>query len=131
LNRPPFDVLTAGRVLSLADPALSSFPNVPDDRRVKQIVISDGQVRPTGGAAGAVLDLHDMALLTEASRRPPAVSDSSPMLTARPETWMAWTPVVHRGFSSASAAHQFARHNDTVAVTEPDFESPVSLEGVL
>jgi hypothetical protein len=115
---------------ALADrPGPLGVPERPDDRRVKQIVISDGQVRPTGGAPGALLDLHEMALLREASRRPPAVSDISPMLTARPETWMAWTPVALHGFSSASAAHQFARHHDTVAVTEPDFESPVSLEG--
>ena len=42
LNRPPFDVLACGRVLSLADPALSEG-QIDDARQVKQIVII-GQV---------------------------------------------------------------------------------------
>ena len=43
LNRPPFDVLPSGRVLSLADPALSESA-IPDTREVLQIVISNGVV---------------------------------------------------------------------------------------
>ncbi|KGN39773.1 hypothetical protein N801_19035 [Knoellia aerolata DSM 18566] len=129
LNRPPYDVLTAGRVLSMADPGLVTFPNVPDARTVTQIVISSGRPRVTG--MGAFLDVGHMALLTDASRRPPTLSDPRPVVTAERETWVAWTTATTHGFDSATAAHQFARHHGTVAVTEADFETPVSMAGVL
>ncbi|MFP3590048.1 hypothetical protein SCB29_41540, partial [Paraburkholderia sp. SIMBA_055] len=43
LNRPPFDVLPAGRVLSLADPLLNAN-RTPEDREVEQIVIVGSRI---------------------------------------------------------------------------------------
>jgi hypothetical protein len=129
LNRPPFDQLPAGRVLSLPDPPLSSFPSTTDTRTVKQIVIRAGQIQSDG--AGFAFNLAHIAALTAAARRPPALSDAAPLVKARPEAWTAATPVATHGFTSATAAHQFARYNATVALPEADSDAPVSLAGVL
>jgi hypothetical protein len=128
LNRPPYDILTAGRVLSPADPALSDFPGVPDPRTVKQIVIRGGHRHDASD--GVVVDLTHLAQLHDASRRPPAISDPSPLVTAHREEWAAVSGAAGP-FPSATAAHQFARHNGTVAVAAADGARPVSLAGVL
>lgn len=129
LNRPPFDLLPCGRVLSLPDPTLTSFPNTPDARTVKQIVIRSG-VRQSA-TAGMFLDLGHIALLTEAARLPPALSDPSAIIEASQELWAASTPAGTEVFASATAAHQFARYNGTVAMSLTDADAPVDLAGVL
>lgn len=129
LNRPPFDQLPAGRVLSLPDPPLSAFPSTPDARTVKQIVIRGGQVVSDG--PGSAFDLGHLEALTTAARRPPALSDAAPLVTARREAWTAATGVATHGFTSATAAHQFARYHGTVALAKADSDVPVSLAGVL
>jgi hypothetical protein len=127
LNRPPFDVLASGRVLTLPDPALATFPHTDENRAVRQIVIRYGvPIDPYGGAS---LDLTLMAALTHAARRPPALSDASPLVTTRRETWT--TADGAATFTSASAAHQFARYNATVAVPEADAATAVPMAGVL
>ncbi|MGZ4711266.1 MAG: DUF6603 domain-containing protein, partial [Acidimicrobiales bacterium] len=129
LNRPPFDLLPSGRVLSLPDPAASSFPNRADARTMRQIVIQGGHRHDP--VDGIFFDLSHIAALTDAARRPPALSDATPLITAAQEVWTAATPTTTELFASATAAHQFARHHDAVAVAEADAAAPVSLAGVL
>ncbi|MGI8867337.1 MAG: DUF6603 domain-containing protein [Mycobacteriales bacterium] len=126
LNRPPFDLLPAGRVLSLPDPPQSEFPHTDDERGVRQIVITD-----TGRTefAGLAFDLSHLAALTDAAAKPPALSDPTPLVSALQETWT--TPAGAQVFSSATAAHQFARYNATVAVAAADAAAAVDLVGVL
>ena len=123
VNRPPFEELPAGRELSLADPA--PFDGVPETRKVQQIIISGGHRHEV---VGEVLALGHMAALTDAARRPPATSSQAPMVTVQTE---AWTTVSGGTFASATAAHQFARYHDTVALAVPDAAAPVSLAGVV
>ena len=131
LNRPPFDLLASGRVLSLPDPPLTSFPSTDDNRTMRQIVIKGSHRMPEGAllALNQMFDLSHMAALTDAARRPPALSDPSPLITADQETWK--TTAGAATFTSATAAHQFARYNGTVAVAAEDAKAPVSLAGVL
>jgi hypothetical protein len=42
-----------------------------------------------------------------------------------------WTTVAGGTFSSATAAHQSARYNDSVALAAVDAAAPVSLAGVV
>lgn len=127
LNRPPFDVLASGRVLSLPDPPLTTFANTPEDRQVHQIVIREKH--RADPVVGVLFDLSHMAALTAASRRPPALTDASPLVTTLQETWT--TASGADAFTSATAAHQFARHHNTVAVAVSDVQAPVSLVGVI
>jgi hypothetical protein len=126
LNRPPFELLPAGRVLSLPDPALADFPNTPDARSVKQIVISSGH---RSEFTGLFFDLSHITALTDAAGKPPALSNSSPLVVAEREAWT--IPAGGEVFSSATAAHQFARYAATVAVASADAAAPVDLSGVL
>jgi hypothetical protein len=126
LSKPPFDLLPAGRVLTLADPALSTFLPVVDNRTVKQIVISSG-VRSE--FSGLFFTIGHIAALTDAAGKPPALSDASKIVVANQETWT--TPGGGQVFTSATAAHQFARYNATVAVASADAAAPVDLSGVL
>lgn len=128
LNRPPFDQLASGRVLSLPDPALTDFPNQPDPRRMKQIVIRSG-VREE--FIGLLFPLGHIASLVAAAGAPPALSDASPLVSALPEVWASTTSAATEEFASASAAHQFARHNGTVALPLADTSAPVSMVGVV
>lgn len=126
LNRPPFDVLAAGRELSLTDPP--PVGALPDGRAVRQIVISSGATAEIAGLRLEVSALAAMAAMTEAARRPPALSDTSALVTAQPEEWT--TVAGGTSFTSATAAHQFARYHDTLAVPAVDAAAPVSLVGV-
>jgi hypothetical protein len=126
LSRPPFDVLPAGRTLSPPDPDPAAFPNIPDARLVKQIVISRKQ---RWDFAGLAFDLRHIAALGDAARRSPAISDGSPLVVATQEAW-----TTARGgevFSSATAAHQHARYHSTVAVSATDAAAPVDLTGLV
>jgi len=125
LNRPPFDVLPSGRVLSLADPALSESA-IPDGRTVWQIVITPGG----GGtkAEGRLVDLVDMVAIVSSARRGPALSDATPLLTAAHEVWAATSTA--DAFSSATAAHQFVRYHAGIAQASADAKVPVNTTGV-
>jgi hypothetical protein len=98
---------------------------------MRQIVIKGSHRMPEGAllALNQMFDLSHMAALTDAARRPPALSDPSPLITAGQETWT--TTAGAATFTSATAAHQFARYNGTVAVAAEDAKAPVSLAGVL
>lgn len=124
MNRPPFDLLPAGRELSPADPP--PFDPVNEDRAVQQIVISGAA--PWSRLSAAFLPLAGMAALTEAARRPPATSDQTAMITVTQEQW---TTLSGGSFSSATAAHQQARYHGGIALAEADAAVPVSLAGVL
>jgi hypothetical protein len=125
LNRPPFDVLASGRVISVADPALSES-KIPDAREVRQIVISNGVVSDRVDALG--VDLVAMVALVTAAGKPPALSDATPLVTATQEVWAATsTP---DAFASATAAHQFVRYHAGVAQASADAAAPLNLLGV-
>ena len=126
LSRPPFDLLSAGRVLSLKDPDLAAFPLVDDTRLVRQIVISNG-VRSE--VAGMFFDLSHIVALADAAAKPPTLSDASPVVVADQETWT--TPAGGAVFTSATAAHQFARYNATVAISTADAAAAVDLAGIV
>ena len=126
MSRPPFDVLPAGRVLSLVDPQLTDFPKKNDTRSVTQIVIKS---RIKGDAKiGKALALNHIADLIDAAARPPALSDAAPLVTALAEQWT--TTGSGRAFPSATAAHQAAEYRDGVAVAAVDAADPVDLAGV-
>ena len=124
LNRPPFDVLPSGRVLSLTDPALSES-KIPDAREVRQIVILGGVVYD--GVARSV-DLVAMVTMVTAARQPPALSNGTPLITATQEVWTATT--TGDAFSSATAAHQYVRYHAGIAQASADAAAPLNLAGV-
>jgi len=126
LSRPPFDLLPAGRVLSLNDPDLGEFVVVTDTRLVTQIVISSGK---RTDFSGIFFDLSLIAGLTDAAAKPPMLSNTTPAVVAQQETWT--TPAGGAVFASATAAHQFARYNATVAVAAADKAAAVDLAGVV
>jgi hypothetical protein len=125
LNRPPFDVLASGRILSLVDPLLGESA-IPDDRTVVQIVIRDGVTTIDG--VGNLVDLVAMSAIVTAARKPPALSNFTPLVTATQETWTATSSA--DTFSSATAAHQFVRYNPGVAQASADASAPVNLAGI-
>jgi hypothetical protein len=127
LNRPPFDLLAAGRVLSVADPALIES-RIPDQREVLQIVISNGTVSIGDQDQGKAGDLLDIVVLVDAAGKPPALSDASPLITAKQETWAATSTA--NTFASATAAHQFVRYNTGIAQASADAAAPLNLTGV-
>lgn len=125
LNKPPFDVLAAGRVISPADSGPSEG-KIEDPRKVTQIVIRygvmsvDGEGEPVGLAAASGLVI--------AARHPPALSNTLPLVTAKQEEWRATSSTAP--FSSVTAAHQFVRYNKGVAQAAADAAAPLSLAGV-
>jgi Family of unknown function (DUF6603) len=125
LNRPPFDVLASGRVISVADLAPSASA-INDTREVRQIVISNGVVG-IGKMARAV-DLVAAAALVTAAGRPPSLSDATPLVTAAQETWAATSTA--DTFASATAAHQFVRYRAGVAQAAADAAAPLNLADV-
>ncbi|WP_412544410.1 DUF6603 domain-containing protein [Longispora sp. K20-0274] len=123
LHRPPFDVLCCGRELTPPDPGPSG--PVEDKRLVDQIVIHDNVELSRGNAARHVLD--HVASLVDAAGKPPALSDTTPLVTALPEAWTA----TGSPFANATAAHQHARHHGGVALSVADAANPITLAGVL
>jgi hypothetical protein len=125
LNRPPFDVLASGRVLSLADPGLSQGL-IDDPRKLAQIIIRNGVV--INEVEGERANLVDVMVLVIAAGLPPALSDATPIITATQEEWRATsTPTA---FASATAAHQFVRYNKGIAQASADAAAPLNLAGV-
>lgn len=126
LNRPPFDVLPSGRVLSLVDPALG-VNRTGEEREVEQLVIIGGA--PLGVGVNAKLTaLKGISTLVTAAGQAPALSNATPMIVATSETWTASsTPET---FTSATAAHQFARYNKGIALAATDVAAAVSLVGI-
>jgi hypothetical protein len=126
LNRPPFDVLPAGRVLSLADPPLAAN-ETKEPREVEQIVIIGGEI-VSEHPNGKLTSLVEIAALVAAAGQPPALSNAKPMVTATGETWTASSSA--ETFTSATAAHQFVRHHSGIALASTDAAAPVDLAGV-
>ncbi|MCC7124913.1 MAG: hypothetical protein IT178_08695 [Acidobacteria bacterium] len=125
LNRPPFDVLPAGRVIAPADTGPSEG-RIGDPRKVTQIVIRDGVLSVDG--EGQRVSLATTAVLVGAARQAPALSDTSPLVTATQEEWRATSATTT--FTSATAAHQFVRYNAGVAQAAADAAAPLNLAGV-
>lgn len=125
LNRPPFDVLPSGRVLSFPDLPLT-VGKIEDTREVQQIVIFENKRKDA--VSGVRVNLSAIASLVIAAGKPPALSDASPVVTAKQEQWNATTSTAP--FASASAAHQFVRYNKGVAQAAADALAPVSMAGV-
>ena len=126
LNRPPFDVVACGRVLSLTDP-LPSEGRIDDPRQVAMIVIV-GQKVVRNDAEAAWADLGAATMLVTAARKPPALSDATPIITATQEEWRATSTLA--SFASATAAHQFVRYNKGIAQAAADAAKPLNMAGV-
>src|SRR5262249_44567484 len=125
LNRPPFDVLASGRMLSFADPPLSEG-KIVDPRTVEQIIIKNGV--PCNPAIAKLINLAEIPPLVTAGGRLPSLSDAPPLITATQEAWRATsTP---GSFDSATAAHQFVRYNKGIAQPSADAAAPLDLVGV-
>ncbi len=129
VNRPPFDDLPAGRVLTPADPALDGFPSATEERTIEQIVIDTRTGVPVRLGGGLLLDQAFSSRLVEAARAEPAISDSSPVVTAVRETWTD----VRTGatYASATAAHEHARDQRSAAVAAADLIAPATLSAVI
>ncbi|MCT9073573.1 DUF6603 domain-containing protein [Cupriavidus gilardii] len=126
LNRPPFDVLDAGVVLSGGPPHDSAAQN--DDRKVDLVVILPGLEYKK---IAQRTDLRAIAHLVAASHRPPALGNTAQLIHAAREVWTTVPPTEFASYTSATAAHAFARHNSTGgAVPIADLLSPVNLSGV-
>jgi hypothetical protein len=69
-----------------------------------------------------------MVALVSAAGKPPALSNTTPIITAKQEVWAATSTA--DAFSSATAAHQFVRYNSGVAQPSADAAAPVNLVGV-
>jgi hypothetical protein len=126
LNRPPFDVLAAGRIFSPADPALGASP-IHDPRTIEQIVIKNRNLAARYLNAKQV-NLVAMAALVTAAGRPPALSNAKSLVTANQEIWTATG--APGNFASATAAHQFVRYQSGVAQPVADAAKPLNLAGV-
>jgi hypothetical protein len=126
LNRPPFDLLVSGRVLSVVDPLLAES-KIDDSREVRQIVISNGTVTIDGND-GKSASLLATVKLIDAARKPPALSDATPLITAKQEVWAVTSAA--DTFTSATAAHQFVRYHSGVAQASADAAAPLNLAGV-
>jgi hypothetical protein len=128
LNRPPFDILNAGVVLTNGGSIESAA--LVDNRDVDVIII----LGPSKSwLKGIAFDLGGLSALVAASQRPAALSDASPLITASRETWatVGSTGMVD-GLASATAAHQFARAkgDHSVAVASADSNAPLDLSGL-
>lgn len=125
LHRPPFDVLTSG--VNLAPAAAPGAPQKSDDRTVDLIVILGGKRRSRGIGKRLALDAASELVLS--SRRAPALSDDSALVTASRESWstVAAGAGTATGYGSATAAHQFARQRGGVALAAADAGAPVDL----
>jgi hypothetical protein len=126
LSRPPFDLLPAGKVLLLADPAPADFGGVDDKRHLRQIVIRN-RIRHDE-TSGLLFDVSHLSALVDAAGKPPALSDTTPLVTVLSETWT--TTDGAATFTSATAAHQFARYAATQAVCATDAANPVDLVAI-
>jgi hypothetical protein len=126
LNRPPFDVLAAGRVISPAAGGPSEDA-LPDLRKITQIVIRYGVMSVEG--EGQPVGLAAASALVIAAGHLPALSDTAPLVTAQQEEWTATSTTAT--FASASAAHQFVRYHRGVAEAAADAAAPLDLAGVL
>lgn len=128
LNRPTFDVHDAGGVLAAPVPAVN--PLQKDDSRVVQVIPILGGIRHQPKGANHI-DIAKTALLVSAARRPPAVSDTVPQITAGREQWTTVAgerpaPIL----DSATAAHQAARVSGGVAVAVLDAANPIDLSAL-
>ena len=101
---------------------------LPDTRKVRQIVINTGARNLRHEIEGQPVLIAAMAQMTGAARRPAALSDTTPLVTASPEQWTAVADGTSHG--SATAAHQHARYHGGVAVAGADAADPVSMAGV-
>jgi hypothetical protein len=124
LNRPPFDVLPAGRVLSLDDPPLNANTTI-ETREVEQIVILGNNL---WSELTKLTPLGDLSAMVGAAARPPALSDAAPIITATAEKWSASNTA--EVFGSATAAHQSVRYRGGIALAAGDAAAPVDLATV-
>lgn len=126
LNRPPFDVLDAGVVLSSGPPHRSVAQD--DQRKVDLVVILPGLEHEQ---IAERTDLRAIAHLVAASHRPPALGNTAQLIQAAREVWTTVPPTDFASYTSATAAHAFARGNSAGgAVPMADLLSPVDLSGV-
>ncbi|SDD53277.1 hypothetical protein SAMN05216345_110179 [Cupriavidus sp. YR651] len=125
LNRPPFDVLDAGLVLGSGAPQTSA--KLTDNRDVDVIVLP---ANPPG-LTGKAISLVAASGLVTASQRAPALGSTDALIHAQHETWATVPPTDFPSYTSATAAHAFAKGNTTGgAVPMADFLAPIDLSGI-
>lgn len=124
LNRPPFDVLDAGIVLT---PGAGSAGNKVDDPREVEVVVVLANERLATLSMSAI-HLGAAMGLVGASRRPPELSDKSALVTAVRESWT----VLGSGaaFDSPTAAFQHARSAGSAALSATDAARTIDLGGI-
>ncbi|WP_422650038.1 DUF6603 domain-containing protein [Cupriavidus sp. H18C1] len=126
LNRPPFDMLDAGVVLSSG---AAHYSTHVDDTREVELVVIPPELQDAKVAART--DLRAIAHLVAASHRPPALGSTAQLIHATREVWATVPPTELASYTSATAAHAFARGNSTGgAVPMAELLSPVDLSGV-
>jgi hypothetical protein len=126
LNQPSFDLLQSGIVLAAT--GKGPGPSKVDDRTVSVIVILPEQ--PWAFPGGVAFDLSAMAAIVAASRRPPALSDSTPLLVARPEQWTTWSPGGAGPVATSATAAFASAGGSTAAIAVADAAAPVNLAAV-
>ena len=125
LNRPPFDLLESGIVLDSGASVVSQ--PVMDNRTIDVVILPD----ELAGWKGMPFSLSAMSDLVGASQRAPELSSSAPVIEAGRELWTTVPSSGFASYTSATAAHAFAKGNSTGgAVPLADFSRPVSLVGV-
>jgi hypothetical protein len=126
LNKPAFDELHAGMVLGWSDKS-GPAQNVPQGYRkirkvggeVLRFALDDSLIRLTVSAAALGL-LADRQL-------PARPATTTPLVGLVRETWQTTGGTVH---DSATAAHQQARRDQSLALPALDLSRPVDLSGV-
>lgn len=130
VNRPPFEFLPAGKVLTPPDPALDTFPQAAEERTIEQVVIDTRTGKLTSMSRNSPwLDHAFASSIIDAASAEPALSDRSPVLSATSEAWTALGS--GQTYDSASTAHEWARAAHSQAVPSADLTAAVPLGGVL
>jgi len=123
LNRPPFDTLQSGVVLS--PPAAAPASSKDDNREIDLVVIRDRL--PLDAVATVAFDLASLSALVGAASRPPALSAMAPLVVAHAQKWR--TPNSPVEYDSATHAHQIGRFAGG-ALAREDALAHVDLAGV-
>jgi hypothetical protein len=129
LNRPPFDTLDAGVVLT---PGVATAGNFVADPRVVDVVVILGS-QSFAPRQMAAFDLGAASGLVSASSRPAALSNTDPMISATREVW---ATVQRSGdvqnYETATAAFQFAKSGTpgSVAMSAVDAGRTIDLGGL-
>jgi hypothetical protein len=123
LNRPPFDRLQAGVVLS---PAAAPPASSTEDLREVDLIVIRNRLAHAAVPATA-FDLASLSALVGAAARPPAITPSAPLVVAHAQHWT--VPSTGIEYDSATHAHQAGSFAGDALASE-DALAHVDLAGV-